>query len=368
MFTSSISSFGMPGRRTAGPAALPPVRRPARRLAAAFAATALAAGPALLLGAAPAQATGHDTVDGTSGAVVLRTGLDIGLLNKSVHVPLHVALNEVHAPASADKTALTVNLDGIDGGKPFSVLHADAATARAVADRHKTEGYAHVVHAKVQLPGLGLPLAEVQQVTAKAVCEAGQQPRAESEVLGSVVVLGKKVTLAAGGTTDVKVPGVGDVRLDLSKKSVTSHGAAATALDLNVAINPLKLNVAEISGRVTLVQATCTAPHTKAPGNNGTGGTSGGSDGGTSGGTSGGGDGGTSGGASGGSDAGTSGGKGTQVNTPSGTRPGTQNLAETGAGSTTPYLVGGAAVLLAAGAGAVGFARHRRNAAQGDRG
>ncbi|MFH8555057.1 SCO1860 family LAETG-anchored protein [Streptomyces celluloflavus] len=364
MFTSSISSFGMPGRRTAGPAALPPVRRPARRLAAAFAATALASGPALLLGAAPAQATGHDTGDGTSGAVVLRTGLDIGLLNKSVHVPLHVALNEVHAPASADKTALTVNLDGIDGGKPFSVLHADAATARAVADRHKTEGYAHVVHAKVQLPGLGLPLAEVQQVTAKAVCEAGQQPRAESEVLGSVVVLGKKVTLAAGGTTDVKVPGVGDVRLDLSKKSVTSHGAAATALDLEVSINPLKLNVAEISGRVTLVQATCTAPHTKTPGDSGTGGTtSGGSSGGSHGGTSGG-----DGGASGGSDGGTSGGKGTQVNTPSGARPGAHDLAETGAGSATPYLAGGAAVLLAAGAGAVGYARHRRNAAQGDRG
>lgn len=56
------------------------------------------------------------------------------------------------------------------------------------------------------------------------------------------------------------------------------------------------------------------------------------------------------------------------MNTPSGARPGAHDLAETGAGSATPYLAGGAAVLLAAGAGAVGYARHRRNAAQGDRG
>ncbi len=51
--------------------------------------------------------------------------------------------------------------------------------------------------------------------------------------------------------------------------------------------------------------------------------------------------------------------------TQTGSRPSTQNLAETGGSSATPYLAGGAALLVAVGAGAVGFARRRRGAAQG---
>ncbi|MGW1378319.1 SCO1860 family LAETG-anchored protein [Streptomyces sp. NPDC002446] len=324
-----------------------------RRLAATLVATALTAGPVVLLGAAPAQATGdHGTTRGTSGAVVLRTGLDVGLLNKTLDVPLNVALNEVRAPASADKTALTVNLDGVNQGKPFSVLRADVATARATADRRRTEGYANLVRAKVQLPGLPLlSLIEVEQVTAKAVCEAGRRPRAESNVLGDVRVLGKKVTLTAGGTTEVKVPGVGEVRLDLSKKSVTGSGAAATALELNVSVNPLKLNVADVRGRVTLARATCTAPHgktpEKTPEHNGSGGTGGGQH--------------KPGGGS------RPAGGGTEV-TQTGSRPGGQNLAETGGSSATGYLAGGAALLLAAGGGAMVYARRRRTAAQTGRG
>ncbi|WP_407555867.1 SCO1860 family LAETG-anchored protein [Streptomyces sp. Pv4-95] len=313
---------------------------PARRLAATFVATAFAAGPAVLLGAVPAHATGdHGADGGTSGAVVLRTALDVGLLDKTVKVPLRAALNEVRAPASAEKTSLTVELDGINQGRPFSVLRADVATARATAARGRTEGYANVAHAKVHVPGLPLlSLIEVEQVTSKAVCEAGKRPRAESNVLGTVRVLGKKVTLSSSGTTDVKVPGVGEVRLDLSRKSVTSKSAAATALDLKVSVNPLKLNVAEVEGRVTLAQATCTAPRT-APPEDGSGGT------------------------------GTSGGEGSGPSTQTGSGPSTQNLAETGGSSATPYLVGGAALLVAAGAGSLGYARRRRGAApQGGRG
>ncbi|MFF7233458.1 SCO1860 family LAETG-anchored protein [Streptomyces sioyaensis] len=333
-----------------------------RRLAATFVATALTAGPALLLGAVPAHATGnHGPARGTADAVVLRTGLNVGLLHKTLDVPLNAVLNEVHAPASASKTALTVTLDGLDHGKPFSVLRADAATARGTADRHKAEGYANLVRAKVHLPGLPpqLSLIEAQQVTAKAVCEAGQRPRAESNVLGPVRVLGKKVTLKAGGTTDVKVPGVGEVRLDLSHKSVKSKSAAATALELKVSLNPLRLNVAEVHGRVTLVRAGCTAPGGTGPGDNGSGGTSGGQTGGQSGGQTG--------GQSGGGTKPAGG--GTEVHQ-AGTRPGSsQNLAETGGSSATPYLAGGAALLVAAGAGSIGYARRRRGAAtQGGRG
>lgn len=354
--TSPARSFGMP-----------------RRLAATFVATALTAGPALLLGAVPAHATGsHGPARGTADAVVLRTGLDIGLLHKTVDVPLNAVLNEVHAPASASKTALTVRLDHLDHGKPFSLLRADVATARGTADRHGTEGYANLVRAKVRVPGLSplRPLIEAQQVTAKAVCEAGRRPRAESNVLGPVRVLGKKVTLTAGGTTDVKVPGVGEVRLDLSQKHVTSKSAAATALELKVSLNPLQLNVAEVHGRVTLVRAGCTAPGGKAPGDGGTGGTGGGQTGGQSGGQTGGQTGGQSGGQTGGHTGGGSkpAGGGTEVHQAA-DRTGGDNLAETGSSSATPYLAGGAALLVAAGAGSIGFARRRRAAApQGGRG
>ncbi|MCB5907296.1 SCO1860 family LAETG-anchored protein [Streptomyces pinistramenti] len=370
MSTSSTGPSGMPVHpRPTGPEA-PAARRSVRRFAAACVATALTAGPVLLLGAGSAHAAeGH----GASGAAVLRTNLDVGLLNKAVNVPLHVALNDVHAPADADKTALSVDLDGVDHGKPFSVLSADVATARATAEAKKAEGYSNLAHAKVHVPGLPLlSLIEVEKVTSRAVCEAGKRPVASSNVLGTVKVLGKTVTLTAGGTTEVKVPGVGDVRLDLSKKSVTSATAAATALDLKVAINPLKLNVAEVNGHVQLADATCTTPGGKGEGETGgtTGGnsggaTSGGQDGGQTGGQTGGQNGGQSGG---GSDGGASGGgKGSDAN--AGTGSGDKNLAETGSSSTTPYLAGGAALLLVAGAGSLGYARKRKAAAQqGDRG
>lgn len=107
------------------------VRTHARRWAAVAAATALAAGPAALTGAGPAQATGGS---GSASAAVLRTGLDVALLNKTVHAPLAVSLNEVRAPGSARRTALTARLDGVDGGKPFSVLRAEAADAKATVD------------------------------------------------------------------------------------------------------------------------------------------------------------------------------------------------------------------------------------------
>jgi LPXTG-motif cell wall-anchored protein len=236
-----------------------PARRPAAALGAAV---ALAAGALALGPATPAAATGgtHGS-SGKAGAVVLRTGLEVSLLRKSVDVPLNLTLNEVHAPGSADETALTATLDGVDRGKPFSVLRADVATARATADRHKAEGYANLVHARVNLPGLPfLGLIKADTITSRATCEAGRKPVADVEMPGHVSVLGKRVDVSAGGPTVVKVPGVGEVRLDLAKKVVTSRTAAATALELSVEVNPLKLNVAEVKGTVTLVEATCETP------------------------------------------------------------------------------------------------------------
>src|SRR5262245_18010015 len=108
-------------------------RMPARRLAAVAAAGALTAGPAALAGAGPAHAT---DARGSASATVLRTGLDVALVNRTVEMPLAVSLNEVRAPQGEErsaerKTALTARLDGVDGGGTFSVLRADVAEARA---------------------------------------------------------------------------------------------------------------------------------------------------------------------------------------------------------------------------------------------
>ncbi|WP_299536599.1 SCO1860 family LAETG-anchored protein [uncultured Streptomyces sp.] len=399
--------------------------------------TAVAAPVALLAGVPAQAATATSSDEGRASAVVLRTGLDVSLLDKAVDMPLEVTLNEVTAPRSAEQTALSVRVEGADGGRPVSVLRADVATSEATVTRKKAEGRSNLVKARVHVPGLPrLSLVEVEKVTSKAVCEVGRKPVAESDVLGHVSVLGKRITLTSGGTTEVDVPGVGKVTLDLSKTSTTSRTAAAAALQLRVSVNPLRLNVANVEGEVTLAGATCTTPGRHGGGNsgghNGGSGNGGGHNGGSSeggsdnggsdnggsdnggsddGGTSdgGAGDGGTdNGGAStggagssdgassgsttgtGGSDAGGSGdgdGSGTSgtggkdstggsgdggTDTDVKTRTGadsssgsTGNLAETGSSSSTPYLAGGAALLLAVGAGATVLARRRSGGNQG---
>lgn len=358
---------------------------------------AVAAAPVALLVAVPAQAAGVTTTtatgDGKASAVVLRTALDVSLLNKTIDVPLKTALNEVQAPASAEETALSVRLDGVNQGRPFSVLSADVATAKATAGQYVAEGYSNVAKARVHLPGLpSLSLIEVEKVTSKAVCAVGRKPVAESNVLGHVSVLGKRVTLTAGGPTQVRVAEVGDVTLDLSKTRTTSRTAAAAALQLKVSVNPLHLNVADVKGEITLAEATCETPKRTHPGGGGhsggqsSGGSSGDggqsdggqsdagqSDGGQSdGGQSAGGSSNTGGSAStsgGSGEAATSGSTGSTGSTTGGdVKPQTGtghapnsggDLAETGSSSTTPYFAGGAALLLALGAAAMVVARHR---------
>ncbi|NUV62925.1 SCO1860 family LAETG-anchored protein [Streptomyces sp. CAI-85] len=346
-------------------------RMPARRLASVAAATALAAGPTALACAGTAHATsGHG--HGRASAVVLRTALDVNLLNKTVDVPLAVTLNEVTAPQSAEKTALTAELDGVAGGRPFTVLRAKVAEARATVDDTRAEASTRLAHARLHVPGLPLlSVIEVGAVSSRATCEASKAPVAESSMPGSVTVLGKKVSVSAGGTTDVKVPGVGEVRLDLSQRETTSRTAAATALELTVSVNPLKLNVAEVTGKLTLAQATCKTPKAperepeeEAEEETGTGtGTGTEEETGT------------------GDDSGTEENGGTEDNSgteaseapaadDSGAEPATDvkaqgapagsGLAETGGSSTTPYIAGGAVALLAAGGGAVALARRNR--------
>ncbi|MFD9410433.1 SCO1860 family LAETG-anchored protein [Streptomyces sp. NPDC059989] len=295
------------------------------------AAVLLATGAVALLTAPPAFATGGAGAgsEGKAGAVVLRTGLDVGLLNKTVHVPLKATLNEVSAPAApAEKTALTVTLDGVEGGAPVSVLRADVATSKATADKTRAQAEANLAKARVHVPGLpALSLIEVEKVTSKAVCEAGKQPVASANVLGTVTALGKRITLTAGGPTKVEVPGVGLVSLELSGTQTTSTTAAAAALRLKVSVNPLNLNVAEVEGEVVLAEAHCESPTGPAPTPPAKPDVK--------------------------PQAGTGSGTGSALTT-------NANLAETGGGSLTPYVAGGALILLGIGAGALVVSRRGR--------
>lgn len=244
-------------------------------------------------------------------------------------MPLAVSLNEVSAPRSAEKTALTARLDGVDHGRPFSVLRADVASAKATVSGGKAEARTELAHARLHVPGLPLlSLIELAQVTSTATCEAGKAPVASANLLGPVTVLGKKVTVSASGPTEVKVPGVGEVRLELSKKETTSRTAAATALELTVSVNPLKLNVAEVEGTLSLAKAECEAPAVEErtaaePAKPAGGGQAGEAD-----------------------------------VRPQGERT-EEGLAETGGGSMTPYLAGGSVLALSAGGAAFALARRR---------
>ncbi|MDR6980157.1 LPXTG-motif cell wall-anchored protein [Streptomyces sp. 3330] len=315
-----------------------------RRAATVVAVTALAAGPAVLAGGTAHATSGQ----GRASASVLRTGLDVALLDKTVDIPLAVSLNEVQAPHSAEKTALSAELNGVDGGKPFNVLRADVAEAKATVEGTRAEASTRLAHARLHVPGLPLlSLIEVGTVTSRATCEAGRTPVAVSNLLGSVTVLGKRVSVSTGGPTDVKVPGVGEVRLDLSKRETTSRTAAATALELTVSVNPLSLNVAEVTGTLTLAKATCETPAAAERGED--------------------------------RDQGEAQGPGEEQGeaqeqgkeqaagpsaAPAGDvkaqgAPARADLAQTGGSATTPYIAGGAVALLAAGGGAVALARRR---------
>jgi LPXTG-motif cell wall-anchored protein len=350
--------------------------RSARRPAASIAtAVALALGSLALASASPATAApaaDGDAVHAT--AVVLRSDLDVSLLGNKAQVPLHVALDDVQAPANAQETTLNAKLKGVDHGRPFTMVHARVASAKAVSDDKQAQGTASLAHAMVHLPGMPLlNLVKLNAVTSTATCPVGGQPTADVNMVGDVLVLGKKIDVATHGTTTVTAPGVGQVTLELAKKATTSHTAAATALQLNVAVKPANLNVATVKGTVTLVQATCSTPGSDTAGTGGGSGTAGSS---TSGSDNGGpGNGGTPtpGSSSGGPGTAGSSSSGSSSNGSSTAGSGTgnqsapdssgQDLAETGSSSSTPYIAGAAGVLIAAGGGAVILTRRRKTRA-----
>jgi hypothetical protein len=312
--------------------------RAARHPAAALLATA-----ALLAAAAPAAQAAEGDGDeeaGTASASVLRAGLTVSLLNGTAELPLDVTLNDVASPSpsgSAEETLLTARLDGVEGGQPFQMLSADVASAEATTDADGSRAESSLVNATVHLPGLPLlSLIEVEAVTASAVCAEGEAPTAESNLGANVRVLGEDVTVRTEGSTTVEVPGVGQVTLDLSQSETTDTTAAATALGLSVSVDPLDLGVAAVDGEVTLVEAECQTPGAAGPGD------------------------GASDGADGGAGSETGEGPSTQTgDNGEAIADDEADLAETGGGSSAPYVAGGALALVAAGGATMLLVRRR---------
>ncbi|MFF3915895.1 SCO1860 family LAETG-anchored protein [Streptomyces sp. NPDC001852] len=291
----------------------------ARRLVALAAVGFLVACPAVAgqAGAAPAA----DASKGSATAVAFRAALDVSGPTRTV--PLHVSLNAVQAPATAEKKTLDISLDRVNDDRPVNLLQADVAKAGAEVTSGRAQGTTHLVRARVHVPGLPLlPVVEVEEVTATATCVAGRQPAAESHVLGPLTALGRPLPVTERGTT-LEVPDVGTVRLALASRETTSSTAAATSLQLQVSVDPLRLGVEKVAGTVTLAQATCRSPHAA-----------------------------------------------TRAVTPA--APGRSaprpqivshskegDLAKTGAGGLTPYVLAAGAVLAVVGAGAMALARRR---------
>jgi hypothetical protein len=212
----------------------------------------------LLATASPALAA-PPTV-GTASATTAGLGLDVRLLNSTVDVPISSSLNAVRAPGSSDDTLLTTTVQGSAGGT-LTLLQAKIAHTTASADTKGSHALVDLVGAQVDAPGLlGVGLLGLDEVHAQADCPVGGRPSAEVDVLGELTVLGRTVSLSSTGPSQVTVPGIGSVTLWESKKTVTSTTAAATALELQISVNPLKLNIAEVTGTVELAAVGCSEP------------------------------------------------------------------------------------------------------------
>ncbi|MHA6763484.1 SCO1860 family LAETG-anchored protein [Streptacidiphilus sp. PAMC 29251] len=321
-----------------------------RRSAAALGALAAVSLVAATGQPAAAASDGHPA--GSASAVTARISLDVALLN-SLDVPVDVSLNSVHAPQSADGSVLTATVQGAAGG-PQTLVDAKVGHSSAVVDKDGARASADLVTADVKVPGLLLrDVVTVDEVKAKADCPAHGRPTAEVNVLGDVSVLGTKVSLTAVGPTHVEAPGIGVVDVQFSKKSVTSRTAAATALEVNVTVNPGKLNVVKVSGKVELASVRCALGKETGGGAPGTPPVSV-----------------TTTPAAPSSPAGPSSAPAVPVSvttsqpasatTAPAPAPARVDLAETGGGSSTPVITGAALVLLGAGTGAVVLTRRRR--------
>ncbi|WP_282202842.1 SCO1860 family LAETG-anchored protein [Kitasatospora fiedleri] len=207
-----------------------------------------------------ADAGGTSAEPGKASAVTAQLDLDVTLLN-TVNVPVDVALNRVESPAQRDGAVLTATVDGVDGGRPVTLVKAEVGKSVTKVDDRLAAASVKLVNADLHVPGLPLTtLLGLEAMSAEANCPVDGQPTAHVIAPAKLTVLGKSVTVGLNSPTHVDVPAIGSVDVEFAKKTVTSNAAAAAALEVKVALNPLNLNVAKVNGTVTVASVSCRKP------------------------------------------------------------------------------------------------------------
>ncbi|MFI9785708.1 SCO1860 family LAETG-anchored protein [Kitasatospora sp. NPDC051984] len=197
---------------------------------------------------------------GKASAVTAELALNVTLLN-AVKVPVEVALNKVESPAQRDGAMLTATVDGVDNGKPVNLVKAQVGKSVTKVDDKLATASVQLVGADVHVPGLPLTtLLGLDAMSTEVTCPVDGQPTAKVTAPVKLTVLGKSVTVGLNSPTHVDVPAIGSVDVEFSKKTVTSSTAAASALEVQVSINPLNLNVAKVDGKVTVAGVSCEKP------------------------------------------------------------------------------------------------------------
>ncbi|WP_314176330.1 SCO1860 family LAETG-anchored protein [Streptomyces winkii] len=231
------------------------------------AATVMVGGTLATVPAYAASADGHSGSTGKATAAAARADLNVSVAN-AAKVPVRASLNAVSAPSDAEKTLLTADVKGANKGQPVTLVQADVARSGAKADEQRSIGKVRLAGVRAFAPGLpGKPLLSADLLTANASCRAGEKPTAKSQ-LEKVTVLGKPVTLDAGGSKKVELPGLGSVDVSLEQEKTTGSTGAATALKLSYEVNPAKLNVVKAAGEIVLSEATCESPKGGGAGDN----------------------------------------------------------------------------------------------------
>ncbi|MFB8239900.1 SCO1860 family LAETG-anchored protein [Kitasatospora purpeofusca] len=209
----------------------------------------------------PGAGTAAPGSPGKARAVTAELDLDVRLLNNAVDVPVNVSLNKVESPAQRDGTVLTAKVDGVDQSGPVTLVKADVGKSVTRTDAKGATASVTLADADVHAPGLpGTTLLGLEALTATATCPVDGQPTADVVAPAKLTVLGKPVTVSLYGPTKVDVPLVGSVSVEFSKKTTTSTTAAASALEVQVAVDPLNLNVAKVTGTIRIASVSCEKP------------------------------------------------------------------------------------------------------------
>ncbi|MDH6578442.1 SCO1860 family LAETG-anchored protein [Kitasatospora sp. MAP5-34] len=225
--------------------------------AAALAAAALATGLPLSV----AHADDVPASPGKATAVTAELQLDVSLLDNGVDVPVDIALNKVESPAQRDGALLTAKVDGVDRQRPVTLVKAEVGKSVTRADARGAAASVSLVGADVHAPGLPLTaLLRLEALSAEVTCPVDGPPTAKVTSPARMTVLGRSVALGLNGPTHVEVPAIGSVDIEFSRHTTTSSTAAASALEVQVALNPLNLNVAKVTGRITVASVTCEKP------------------------------------------------------------------------------------------------------------